>query len=372
MPRRQRILLGLFVVLALLALKVACTGSAPREQGPHAVHGAYHVHSLLSDGQGSVSQIAAAAARDGLDFVVLTDHNVLAPEAGGLQHGVLIIAATEESTAHGHVVSLGAARALTNEEKKPQARPLASIRALGGAPLLAHPYNRRNPYSDWSEVGLAAGLETLSYDDLWREALHDPLGRGLLAGALELPFNPRLAVAQLIRRPRPELLAFDALRAQHELAMLCAVDAHGLPAYAPVLATMSMYLDDLPPGPLDPRVVLERLESGRAYCALDVVGSGAGFRFQATGDGAAPLGEGMEAPFAGQRFTIAPPRAALPAHTEVHLFRDGADLGAVPFGQALPAGGPGDFRVEVWAPLPGAFFDGPLVPWILSNPIRLK
>src|SRR4029079_13065624 len=36
--------------------------------------GAYHVHSTRSDGNGDVATIAAAAARAGLKFVIITDH----------------------------------------------------------------------------------------------------------------------------------------------------------------------------------------------------------------------------------------------------------------------------------------------------------
>ena len=38
------------------------------------VRGAYHVHSSRSDGTGTVDEIAAAAARAGLQFVIITDH----------------------------------------------------------------------------------------------------------------------------------------------------------------------------------------------------------------------------------------------------------------------------------------------------------
>ena len=39
-----------------------------------AVYGAYHIHTLLSDGSGSVEEVAEAAARAGLSFVIITDH----------------------------------------------------------------------------------------------------------------------------------------------------------------------------------------------------------------------------------------------------------------------------------------------------------
>ena len=47
---------------------------APAPGDPPVVRGAYHVHSRASDGTGTIEDIAAAAGRAGLRFVVLTDH----------------------------------------------------------------------------------------------------------------------------------------------------------------------------------------------------------------------------------------------------------------------------------------------------------
>src|SRR5262245_34991309 len=72
------------------------------------VSGAYHVHSNRSDGSGTVDEIAAAAARAGLQFVILTDHGdaTRAPEPPAYRHGVLIIDAVEISSVAGHIVAL--------------------------------------------------------------------------------------------------------------------------------------------------------------------------------------------------------------------------------------------------------------------------
>lgn len=371
MPKRWHVIGLLALGLAFAALKVAFV-APPRPLTKHQVHGAYHVHSNLSDGRASPDAICAAAAARGLDFLVLTDHNRLDPKLGGLHHGVLLVPATEESANEGHIVSLGAKRALDDAEKRGDA--LQAIRKLGGTPMLAHPYNRRMPFSDWPNVGEAAGLEALSYDDLWREALHAPFGHGLVIGALESPFNKDLAVSQLVRRPDQALAGFDALRVEHPLSLVCADDAHGLPSYRSVLGLMSMYLDISEFEGADPQLVLRALAAGRGYCGLDAIAPASGFSFRAEAPQAygGTMGEGMSGP-ARERTVVAELPATAPRAAELHLFQNGREV-LVSRGPrlVLPRADPGDYRVEVWAPLPGAFWDGPMVPWILSNPIRLK
>jgi hypothetical protein len=76
------------------------------------VRGVFHVHSRLSDGHGTVEEVALAAKAAGLSFVVMADHNPdFIPKPEYVQ-GVLIISAAEWSTPHGHVVGLGMNRAI--------------------------------------------------------------------------------------------------------------------------------------------------------------------------------------------------------------------------------------------------------------------
>jgi len=83
----------------------------PAPGDPVAVRGAYHVHSVASDGTGTVEEIAAAAARAGLRFVILTDHGdgYARPSAPRYLGSVLCIDAVEISTAGGHYAALGMA-----------------------------------------------------------------------------------------------------------------------------------------------------------------------------------------------------------------------------------------------------------------------
>src|SRR5215831_10304689 len=77
------------------------------------VSGILHVHSSRSDGRGTVDQIAHAAARAGLKFVVITDHGDAARplESPEYREGVLCLDATEISTRDGHYIAFDMTRA---------------------------------------------------------------------------------------------------------------------------------------------------------------------------------------------------------------------------------------------------------------------
>jgi len=73
------------------------------------VRGLLHVHSRMSDGRGTLDEIAAAAARAGLQFLVVTDHGdgTRKPEPPSYRSGVLMIDAVEISTRDGHYLAIG-------------------------------------------------------------------------------------------------------------------------------------------------------------------------------------------------------------------------------------------------------------------------
>ena len=59
-----------------------------------------HVHSTHSDGTGTVAEIAAAAVRNSVDVVLLTDHDTLAARRAGEEgwHGDVLVLVGEEVT----------------------------------------------------------------------------------------------------------------------------------------------------------------------------------------------------------------------------------------------------------------------------------
>ena len=135
--------------------------------------GGYHVHTDRSDGTGSVDEVAVAASRAGLAFVVLTDHGdgTRAPDPPSYQHGVLVIDAVEINTLAGHVVALGLTRAAPYPLAGHPRDVIEDIRRLGGAAVIAHP-DSPNPALRWRGQGqnvAADGIEWLNVDSEWRD-----------------------------------------------------------------------------------------------------------------------------------------------------------------------------------------------------------
>ena len=110
MPRRFRI--PAFALAAVVATVVALLPPAARHTEPpppSTVRGAFHVHSNRSDGSGSVDEIAAAAGRAGLQFIILTDHGdaTREPDPPAYRGGVLTIDGIELNTTGGHYAAFG-------------------------------------------------------------------------------------------------------------------------------------------------------------------------------------------------------------------------------------------------------------------------
>src|SRR5690606_13662623 len=133
-------LVGLALVVLLLVRQGACATLAPVGSGAHGEFalGAVHVHSVASDGRGTLEEIAAAAKEAGLSFVVMTDRNVTPAPPPQRVDGVLVIHGVEVSTSDGHLLVLGADGVLPPPPRT-GAEAVAWGEAGGGFLALAHP-----------------------------------------------------------------------------------------------------------------------------------------------------------------------------------------------------------------------------------------
>src|SRR5512133_1796541 len=99
------------VLFVLATLPPSARRLQPGAQNPSqpVVAGVFHVHTRRSDGTGTVDEVAAAASRVGLQFVVFTDHGdgTRAPEAPSYRSGVLCIDGVEIGTSGGHYAAMG-------------------------------------------------------------------------------------------------------------------------------------------------------------------------------------------------------------------------------------------------------------------------
>ena len=356
---------------------MALDGPSP----PLQAAGAYHIHTSRSDGTGSVDEIAAAAARAGLRFVIVTDHGdgTRAPDAPAYRHGVLCVDAVEISTDSGHVVALG----LTGPAPYPlagRARDVIDdIHRLGGVAVVAHPDSPKEE-NRWRGQNVPFdGIEWLNADSEWRD---DSPGR--LAGvAVRSLIRPAGAIASLFDRPARTFQRWDAAAAVRPVFGLAAVDVHARigwgdqgdtpgrtvlerPSYLAMFRTLAQVAMLERPlsgdATADSRAVLTALTSGRSFSIVRALAEPAALEFHATRqDGTTNPGERLPPADDATRF-----RARLPN-------APGARLVLMHNGQPVAAGhgaiehstmAPGVYRVE-------AMFPGAAVPWLVSNPIVL-
>jgi hypothetical protein len=188
------------------------------------VRGAYHIHTTRSDGAGSKADVAAAAARAGLQFAIFTDHgNGTQPlEAPIYLSQVLCIDGVEISTNGGHYVALEMPSSPYPLGGEPAA-VVEDVRRLGGFGIAAHPDHpiAELVWGDWNAP--IDGLEWLNADAEWRDEGAPQLARGLFDYLL----RPAPALASVFDRPVVTLGRWDALEKSRPVAALAAVDAHG-------------------------------------------------------------------------------------------------------------------------------------------------
>lgn len=346
------------------------------------VRGAIHVHTNRSDGTGSIDDVAAAAARAGLSFVVLTDHGdgTRAAEPPQYRQGVLCIDAVEISTDGGHVVTLGLSSAPYPLGGEPR-DVIEDIDRLGGFSIAAHPGSDK-PQLRWVEwTAPFGGLEWLNGDSEWRDESGWTLARVLFT----YPLRATEALATLLDRPDAVLRRWDVLTQRRRVVAVAGSDAHArlglrnlgepfgnggslpLPPYEQLFRTFSISLIGLAltgDAAADARAVLEAIRNGGVYSTIDSIGGPAALSFTGTsGDRRASTGDVL--PLAGPATLRVEVQA--PDDARIDLLKDG-EVRESRAGRTLEhvTKDAGVYRVEV--SLPGAPGQPP-VPWILSNPI---
>jgi hypothetical protein len=352
---------------------------APAASRP--IRGALHVHTRRSDGTGTVDEVAAAARRAGLQFVVFTDHGdgTRGFDVPVYRNGVLCIDALEISTNSGHVVAVGLPQTpfpLGGEA----ADVIEDVRRMGGVAIAAHPDSAQEAlrWTDWMVP--FDGVEWLNADSQWRDEDWQTLGRSLLT----YPFRRAATLATLLDRPDELLARWDTLLRDRPVVAVAAADAHArlgpgedpygrslslhVPSYEQLFRTLSVSIPDREmhgDAAEDARIVLEAIRGGRLYSSIDALATPAIFSFTAT--------SGPHSANMGERLTPSGPvmlriRVNAPEGSSIRLLSDGETVakgGPTTLDHEAPSE-PAVYRVEVDVPRsPGV----PPVPWIVSNPI---
>jgi hypothetical protein len=340
-----------------------------------------HLHSLYSDGTGTVREIAAAADANGLDFVLLTDHDTLAARDNGEEgwHGNVLMLVGEEVSPKGgdHYLAFGLERPIDHRGMT-AGEILAAVAAAGGFGFAAHPFSKGSerfrragsgmPWSDLDAPALA-GIEVWSFVTDSAERVNS------IRELVQFVARPQRFVDH---PPERNLREWDRIGAARRCAGIGGLDAHqiGIRMGGRVPLRLMSYRRSfrylrthvLAARPLSGRLdedragVLEGLRAGSAYIAMDALAPARGFTFTAEGPGAPPMGG--EAPAAP--FTL---RTRTPRPAALRLLRDGDVIAAANQVTELAAdvAEPGVYRVEALLRAHGRDRT-----WILSNPIYLR
>lgn len=343
--------------------------------------GHIHVHTTASDGTLSHEEVARIAEETGLDFVIITDHNVLCKDKEGWYGKTLLLVGEEihdvdRQPESSHYLAFDIEEDLASLAKNPQTL-IDEVNARGGFGFLAHPFEHDTPpfvgepnisWRDWEVTGYT-GLELWNYMSEFKGHLANK------ALAVLFCYFPRLA----IMGPYPETLAkWDELLRNGRVAIIAGSDVHAhvyrlgplarrVFPYRHTFRALNTHI--LTHEPLNGRlehdkgVIYRALREGRAFIAYDLLAPGKGFRFLAR--------EGSRTAMMGEEMNLKGPvtlEVHSPHRAHIRLLRDGQVV-ARTWGKGLRfrAHEPGVYRVEAYRP-----FLLRKRGWVFTNPIYLR
>jgi hypothetical protein len=336
-----------------------------------------HLHSLYSDGTGTVPEIARAGRRAKADVVLLTDHDTLEAKRRGEEgwyEDVLVLVGTEVSPPRrNHLLAFGIDREIDHAELD-TAGVCRAVRDAGGFGFAAHPFSRGSERFKRAGTGMpfdALDCDALHGIELWSFLNDTAETLGSVRDLVRFVAAPARA---LDHPPQRNLDAWDELCRERRVVALGGVDAHQfgkrigrfVPLRAMGYARSFRYIRthvlcaEPPAGDLehDRGQVYDALRAGRCYIAVDAVAPTRGFVFEAD-----DLAMGEQGP-AGRR-TL---RALTPLPGCLRLLQNGRAV-ATSEGTSLEreVEEPGVYRIEA-----RRAYKGRERTWILSNPIYLR
>jgi len=355
------------------------------------VAGIIHVHTNRSDGLSSPEDVAKAAARAGVKFLIFTDHGdaTRTPDPPTYRDGVLCLDGVEISTTGGHYVAIDMPAAPYPLGGEPR-DVVEDVRRLGGFGIAAHPDSPK-PQLAWSDWTVPFdGVELLNPDTSWRVLLQH-LGWEsswrLLSALVDYPFRSPEVMSRLIQ-PTTVINTWEALIRQRRVVTIAGSDAHAklaprnadpgdsrfalpFPGYDASFKVMSVHvrIDTKFSGRAtdDAAVLMRAIRNGHLYTAVDGLATPPALTFTATNDfGTVHEGDvlGAGSPVLLHVMSNAPDGFTT-------IVRDGARvLSSVRDTQDLTVHAP-DHPAVYWVEIV-ANAGAPPITWVRSNPIYVR
>jgi hypothetical protein len=351
------------------------------------VVGNLHLHTTASDGSGTHNEVASAAARAGLDFIIYTDHNTWVDGIEGWYHDpysnreILRLMGQEVNDEslepeRNHMLCLLVNKDLQLAATDPQCL-IDTVEGHGGVSFLAHPLERPGvtgvdmtyPWVSWDISGYT-GVELWNTmtDAKWRLRT---IPRGIIGG-----YIPHWVITE----PFPEMLAkWDELcRNGQKVVAVGSTDAHAMVItwkiitrnfypYEFLFRTVNTHL--LLADPLSKDVdearqqVRAALALGHCFVGYDLPASTRGFSFTGSSGGQQVIMGDTLTLQNTATLTVSSPRRA-----RLRLLKDGqviAQTSGKNLAQQIDE--PGVYRVEAYR-----YYWGWRRGWVYTNPIYVR
>jgi PHP domain len=345
-----------------------------------------HMHTQYSDGSGTHAELAHAALQNGVDVIIVTDHNIWpGGQENYYQDGdrrTLLLIGEEvhdrQRVPQGnHLLIIGAGREMASYARDPQLL-IDQANQSAGMTFLAHPFETRAPaigepalsWENWDVTGFT-GIEIWNGMSELKSRLSTKLhGLAFVITPKRIargPANKAVEKWDLLLNAGEQVVAIGGTDAHALIIKLGPIQKKIFP-YGFHFRTINNHL--LLPEPLkgeleyDRQLVLSALRAGRSFIGYDLPARTNGFRFYAQGmNDHAWMGEQISS-VEGVTLQI-----RLPLRAACRLIKDGQTIkswaGRETYTHITTE--PGVYRVVVYI-----HYLGRDRTWIVSNPIYVR
>lgn len=345
--------------------------------------GVIHVHtSIGGHSTGSFDELIDGAAKNNLDFVVMTEHTAALYDTSALTlqgnlGGTLFVNGQEVETATDRFLLLPGSTDAGRMNRVATPDFLAQIHSNNKLAFITYPEKHKTWDADFD------GIEVFSLNTNAKRM--NPVF--VLFDALWSYYSyPELVLAKYFERPVENLRKFDEATTQKKSTLFAGADAHSnigfhlfgddagnklinlkIDRYETIFRTMRNHVLLEKDKPLTQENLLKALKDGHCFIGLDVLSDTNGFSFSAE--------NGKEQKIAGDEIALTENfklNAFAPQTARFVIFKNGEkvfeETGVAQIN--LPVKEKGTYRAEVYLDSLGAPFDK--MPWIISNPIYVR
>lgn len=363
--------------------------------GYYDYRGVINVHSSISIGSSTPSQIATAAKAAGLDFIILTDLNAFEDNVhnDSYSQNVLFLTGGKYSYLDSRLIFYSSNKNLIGKNLgEAQIRFADMLTQTEGGnkeslTILAHPYKLGFSWSGDLSPGLD-GVEVINVKSLSVQAWQHSKA-SVVWSLLIYPFNPEFSLARLFLEPAEEFALFDRSSLQQKIFAYAGAEASAraiplanylirFPSYQRnfEIATNHVLLTSELTGNLtsDRQKIFSALKKGQFYLAFDALGDPKGFvaSLEDRTGRSYPMGSEIRLS-KGMTLNVrlpSPPKNFF----EIVIYKNGERFKTINEAEvSLPITEPAVYRVQVRIavsmPLPDA---NRWISWIYANPFYVR